>query len=126
MEITKSPIELWVDALRSGGYKQGQKALHTTINKEDRFCCLGVACDLYLKNVGKIDVRKTNAGTYLYDGESGFLPDKVKHWLNLATPTGLLNDVPEDSLAKLNDNGANFQQIANIIEQGKVKMKGAA
>ena len=32
----------WVAALRSGKYKQGKGALST----EDRFCCLGVACEI--------------------------------------------------------------------------------
>ncbi len=35
----------WADALVSGEYKQGQLVLHSG----DRFCPLGVLCDLYLK-----------------------------------------------------------------------------
>jgi len=38
----------WVEALRSGKYKQGKRALRTGRDKpeNDLFCCLGVLCDL--------------------------------------------------------------------------------
>jgi hypothetical protein len=40
----------WVEALRSGRYKQATGAL----KKEDGYCCLGVACDLAAQDgVGK-------------------------------------------------------------------------
>lgn len=41
--ITKEFIREWVDALRSGEYRQGGGVLRSS---DDRFCCLGVACDL--------------------------------------------------------------------------------
>lgn len=40
------PRKLWVEALRSGEYEQTNGALRY----EDKFCCLGVACDLYRKH----------------------------------------------------------------------------
>ena len=36
----------WVAALRSGHYKQGPSALR----RDDRFCCLGVLCDLAVQD----------------------------------------------------------------------------
>jgi hypothetical protein len=36
----------WVEALRSGEYKQGTSCLHQVVGEEKFFCCLGVACDL--------------------------------------------------------------------------------
>jgi hypothetical protein len=41
---------LWLDALRSGEYQQAQRTLQ--VRKEDgsAFCCLGVLCDVALKN----------------------------------------------------------------------------
>lgn len=38
----------WVEALRSGKYAQGKRALRTGRDKpeNDLFCCLGVLCDL--------------------------------------------------------------------------------
>lgn len=32
----------WIEALRSGSYKQGS----TRLNKGDEFCCLGVLCEV--------------------------------------------------------------------------------
>lgn len=39
----------WVAALRSGDYKQGTGALR---NADNKFCCLGVLCDLHSKAHG--------------------------------------------------------------------------
>lgn len=44
VKLTKTEKKKWVAALRSGKYKQGQKALL----KDDKFCCLGVACAIGL------------------------------------------------------------------------------
>lgn len=41
---------LWVKALRSGEYKQGYGYLHYKRGGKDKFCCLGVLCDLAVKN----------------------------------------------------------------------------
>ena len=48
MADEKSPVDLWLEALESGGYTQTQGYLHDTIG----WCCLGVACDVYQKQVG--------------------------------------------------------------------------
>ena len=40
--MNKDIKQKWVKALRSGEYKQGSRFLHY----EDKFCCLGVLCDL--------------------------------------------------------------------------------
>lgn len=44
MKPSKSNIEKWCAALRSGEYKQGRGYLQPTINT---FCCLGVACKVF-------------------------------------------------------------------------------
>jgi hypothetical protein len=36
----------WLEALRSGGYKQARGQLKVASIDGDRFCCLGVLCDL--------------------------------------------------------------------------------
>ena len=43
--------KLWVDALRSGEYKQAREVLRT--NGGTSFCCLGVLTDLYCKSNNK-------------------------------------------------------------------------
>jgi hypothetical protein len=118
----------WIDALRSGEYEQGMKALRDRFN---RFCCLGVLCDIYIK-----EHPETKWETSLYDKslygvnfECVIPPEIVwKHWaqLNESNPVVCqrnprnINDVLDgqniDTLASLNDTGFTFEEIAQIIE----------
>lgn len=36
----------WVKALRSGKYKQGKNYLRRQTPEGDRYCCLGVLCEI--------------------------------------------------------------------------------
>ena len=113
----------WLDALRSGKYKQGREALH----EDNEFCCLGVACDLYAKEVGGTWVKEP------FDGSTGFyfmvngyssqdnLPMPVVEWLGLNTNDGFLSPDSSpgvaQSLIELNDNFRfDFKKIADVIE----------
>lgn len=105
----------WVEALRSGKYKQGQYKLRD----EDQFCCLGVLCDLVdntawsvrdfheaydevpSQRIGKV-VGFKEMEPYIYDTN----PD-----------VGLSGDEGTITLAQLNDAGATFAEIADIIEE---------
>ena len=42
---SKKDIQKWIDALRSGKYKQGYSELQSD---EEHFCCLGVACKAFI------------------------------------------------------------------------------
>ena len=47
-----------VAALRSGDYKQGKKRLTQRLaNGDELDCCLGVACKLYQKSEGDLDIK---------------------------------------------------------------------
>jgi hypothetical protein len=86
----------WVEALRSGEYKQGKGLLA----EDNKFCCLGVLCEV---------------SGMPYDHVRFFLPNEVKEWAGLDSrnpmlPTG-------DLLSDLNDNGKRFTTIANLIEK---------
>ena len=111
----------WIAALRSGEFKQGKDRLRT----DDRFCCLGVACELAARE-GIIDKGKGERmdsgltryqyGSYeLYYGEGKYqyLPRLVCDWLGLNTSEGGYN---QTSLTVLNDEGATFEEIAAVIE----------
>lgn len=91
----------WVKALRSGKYKQGKECLRNG----ERFCCLGVACEL-AKDSGVI--KK-------YFGTDQFMPEKVREWLGLISDSGECACGTE-SLATANDNGITFFEIADLIE----------
>lgn len=117
-------VKKWVAALRSGEYKQGVRRLHTT-NSEDKFCCLGVACDLYQKEVGGLivevmGVQEDRQRPVAYDNNIGSLPPRVQNWLGIKGSygdpySGVI--VNEDSLSGLNDKGMSFDEIADVIEQ---------
>ena len=92
---------LWVDALRSGDYKQGRHAL----NKDGAFCCLGVLCEIAHK-LGVVS-KKQYENVFLYDDDSLSLPLKVSEWSELES---------QYELASMNDRGESFTQIADYIE----------
>ena len=99
----------WVNALRSGKYKQCQKTLHDG----EGFCCLGVAIDLL-----GVKWRKSVDGEYYpgYSREHMVLPDKIRKQIGMKNQAGrvVCNNV---YLSELNDNGKSFDEIADIIEK---------
>lgn len=118
--------KLWVDALRSGEYKQGRSSLiryeMNTIpdipNEEElktaKYCCLGVLCDVYRKEVGKNLWHRI-----AFDDGFGVLPKCVIEWagLELPNPRVKIKDKIE-SLTELNDHlRLNFKEIADVIEK---------
>lgn len=113
--------QLWVDALRSGDYKQGRYTL-TEVRPDGEFdCCLGVACKVAIANGVSVETKQArhpSSTTTLhpfitYGGHQGALvPDSVAKWLGAASSRELA------SLAPLNDSGSyNFSAIARHIER---------
>ena len=102
----------WVDALRSGDYKQGQNYLRT----DNGFCCLGVLCDLYGKE-NNVEWNLVNNGqNYEFEEFESYLPPFVVEW------AGVEEDAPRingeiGTLSELNDTGSTFEQIADLIEE---------
>ena len=110
--------KLWIAALRSDEYEQGKFVLHARNSNGDKFCCLGVACDLARKNGVELNVsvrQMDGEDIVLYDGKEAFLPDKVQTWLGVYSNNGEYD--ADNSLAALNDGGAWFEYIANVIER---------
>jgi hypothetical protein len=93
--------KLWVEALRSGKYKQGKYHLHTG----DKYCCLGVLCDI--------------SPFPLVTGEK--LPSiEVLEWSGLPDSNPdvwIKNDLVP--IARVNDcvKGYGFKRIADLIEK---------
>ena len=102
--------EKWLNALRSGDYKQTKSCLH----KGDGFCCLGVLCDLYGKE-HNVEWKLVDAGIYYeFQDKKAILPLSVIEW------AGVEDDNPEiceTPLSRLNDNGSTFNEIADLIEK---------
>lgn len=89
----------WVDALRSGQYKQGRLELHNT--RDDTYCCLGVLQDVCAK--GGLVIDEAADSFYLHRSQAD-------EQLELSKET-------QSELAKMNDGGKSFAQIADFIEQ---------
>lgn len=115
--------KLWVDALRSGEYEQGQEYLKREEESGAKHCCLGVLCELYEEEVGGLEITSEMAGGstfYRFDRRNDFLPMTVAKW------AGLTNGNPEvmplaggrcKTVADLNDEGKSFLEIADVIEE---------
>lgn len=118
--------QLWVDALRSGEYQQGQQVLCSIGSSgQERFCCLGVACEVMKKHGGDIRIERTadweeNWEEKSYDGNHIYAPDSLMNWLKLKNSAGnyVRDGGAKSSLAFDNDNyKLTFPEIANVIEQ---------
>lgn len=100
--MNKEIAEKWCTALRSGEYKQGLGSLCC----EDKYCCLGVLCELAVKEGAIEEYEKANS----------FPPEKVLKWSGLKTENGYIRSAAT-SLVQLNDSDFyDFNQIADIIE----------
>lgn len=105
----------WLEALRSGEYVQGTGLLRS---QDDKFCCLGVLCDLAVKDEVIAEPERPTHGGYRYGDDSRWdagLPNEVRKWSGVADLMGLTPSGRE--LAHLNDTGSTFAQIADIIEE---------
>ena len=108
---TKKQAQKWADALRSGKYKQGRCQLQS----EDGYCCLGVACDVFIK-------RKDME--FLYGRIHGCLPHQQPNapkWLKAIVGSYFYFTCEEEeyycSLEDMNDmSRCTFDMIADIIE----------
>lgn len=142
LTIENSPKLLkWVEALESGDYEQVQGALTVlTGDTADELtveghCCLGVMCELAIKDGVDLDVYASRSHDSIYnrsyEGETSYLPIKVLKWLGapLSTPgvtTGnLWVHIPDAteawvSVASMNDSSLweySFIQIAETVRK---------
>jgi len=114
----------WVDALRSGKYKQGTGRLRDG----DMYCCLGIACDIsglgeWIEDWSKDGNNFDHAFSYFVDDVAmpGLLPNSVQDWLGVSTLT-VSFDNDTNCLTKVNDVGWDFNMIADIIESGRIEL----
>lgn len=106
-------IAKWVEALRSGDYTQGIGALASFEGESVQYCCLGVASEISGVCQIKKDAMSDGRGVLAYDGSRSFLPMSVQEWLGV---DGDAPDVRAGALSAINDDGASFAEIADLIE----------
>ena len=115
----------WIEALRSGKYQQGRFMLHSA---NHRFCCLGVACDLFAKE-REIDfilddrLAPGRVPCYAYTNTKNApstvaLPADVADMLSMDPRGWPVGDGFQQQLRFLNDICQwTFHEIADHIEQ---------
>jgi hypothetical protein len=118
--MNKEVKDIWTKELRSGQRNQGVLSLGYVEDGKDRFCCLGILCELAVKE-GIIE-RIIDKDSYIYDGYVTALPEAVQKWAELGQFTRIklkegevikhvdithINDVLEYS----------FEKIADLIEE---------
>lgn len=95
----------WILALESGDYKQGEGGLRI----HDRYCCLGLMCEVMQAD---------------YDPDWGALTPALAGLIGLRSTwgcpvefTGQYQPDCPDALANLNDTGSTFEEIAAILRK---------
>jgi hypothetical protein len=139
----------WLEALRSGKYRQAKEALKVDDVSLDgqvcisSFCCLGVLCDLYAKELPQkahwrdeefcFEQMEKNYSTVFDEPtfipvekcETAVLPGPVMKWAGIegSREVGVTKPIltPRNDevfrLTSANDSGLDFTTIANIIEE---------
>ncbi len=106
--LTEKQFTNWVDALRSGKYRQARDTWYNP--EENSFCCLGV--------LGILELEEVNSFTRSGDFNDAVCPLFNHSYVNR-------NEV-FDQLVELNDNGLySFEQIADWLEEHKSEMVAA-
>lgn len=114
MKLKEEPKKLWLEALRSGEYEQGQNVLE----KAGKHCCMGVLCRVAMKNGVLVNTHIKDGDKTVFDHSDQFPSKSVWNWA-LEEEDG--SDLPvnmEQTLAKMNDSGDyDFKEIADFIEK---------
>jgi len=104
--MKKEIAELWITALKSDEYKQTRG----TLKDEKGYCCLGVLCDLYLK-------EKDTLWEDLVSLRAKYLPKEVREWSGVQSSAGKISDDKAvKCLSYENDSGLTFVEISAIIK----------
>ena len=109
MILTDEQRELWqkwIAALRSGKYEQGKGILR---DSSDKFCCLGVACNIYDPDGWE---KEPNASVIGYGTplNISYMPVEVRQAFGL-------HGYRQEGLVRMNDRGMPFEEIADWLEK---------
>lgn len=116
--MKKEVADAWIKALRDGPYQQTVSRLRKVDHAEKvrGHCCLGVLCDLYLKETGQGEWIDNTFKIGGHDLSSTTLPTTVMNWAGMRSHSGNFGGLGK-SLMHMNDSGASFKTIADAIEK---------
>jgi len=138
----KEIVRAWIGALESGEYKQGQGYLCQVNGDKRNHCCLGVLCEV--ARIPSIEmavdeavfepvrvvsyggpVRVVDCEGSGYSDEGNYyrvcLPIVLVNFMGMDRRGALSLDTDDASLAAMNDDRASFEDIADVVRQGRVK-----
>lgn len=123
MRMKHSIREKWIEALRSGRFRKAQGVLGRP--NPDRYCGLGVLCELAIENGVAVERRvitQGDGGTAIaYGGTTTQLPAKVREWAGLtdADPRLWIEDLGFlSNVSGLNDNHRlPLDEIGKLIDE---------
>jgi hypothetical protein len=106
-------IKAWIEALRSGRFKQGVSVLETA---DHRFCCLGVACRIFIPP-DKFLMTMHESNTHL-SGTTPHDQPNAPNWLQqINSDFATKIEINDWSFIELNDTGRfTFDEIADLIQ----------
>ena len=123
--------KLWVENLRSGEYKQ----LKGHLSDDEAYCCLGLACELAIKNglnITRTCVTVDGYNLIAFGHQTKTLPYEVAAWLGFRVGDVVGSFTKENDgdtlnsdsecLSRLNDSGKSFAEIADVIEANQDKL----
>lgn len=125
-EVQRERVGLLVAKLRSGAFRRGTGRLRRKDRGPDRFCCLGVACEVFREETGEGEWLDNGGGDrtsilFHVNGreEWGVLTGAVAAWFGfpLQNPEVGMARGPAKPLAHLNDGGYSHKRIADLIER---------
>jgi hypothetical protein len=127
--LTAKQKQDWVNALRSGKYRQSQSGEVGFGNLEgpNGFCCLGVLAKINEWPIENRKVLEINSSNVLIKDPTSLTclsTAEMGNFRVLGLPTdgyvrssGLFDHTRYGALAVMNDNGVSFNEIADFLEQ---------
>lgn len=98
--MEKAIKDKWIDELKSGNFTKGSGYLR----HDNRYCCLGVLCEINKELLGKDWVNDTFGGDRHYISETDSLA--------LELPLDIRNE-----LAAINDRTSSFDEVVIYIQE---------
>lgn len=113
--------QLWIDALRSGKYKQTTDQLKTNLKPRNSrpswgYCCLGLVCEVAIKPYNTENLKWKHDANGLVEQGQRFDGDVFNLSKNILSFLGMTVKDHENLVALNDDDKLEFDEIADYIE----------